>query len=509
MAQLPSPGIPFLLPPFAGAKSIAVVIPGIFEGLSEIEVKQIKKLPDLLNENRAALERELGAPFHFGGAESVEEARWLIGPAANNPALAALRSPAQRPELFLDRQQRLLVCDAPSLGDVMDTFSMIRALARTSGGIIPLADCPDVDAAIERIKIEVGDSYPSFRLRGLDWETLCTKHTPLVRAASDPVIAMQEWMAELQDGHSWVRPAVGLNDRPYHLWATQEAAIFTRVPEDTPAWQTGVRVGFRLVGEDNKGWWNRSAATPHSRALLAGRRLLQGAPGTTRCFTAVSPEGAQITWDDAVPNDPWKPIAAWRRLPTGTGYLKIRAWLEGYDLDEIIEEAFSSLKTSEKLIIDLRGNPGGDLVMAHRFRDRFLHEAGLMGTIRTRLLGRPNLSEPAPILGEPAQTGPRWTRPVVFLTDALTNSASEDALLGLQGLSHVKVVGEPSGGGSGRMRVLRLLQGWRLTVSTALTYDRQGRCIEGNGIPVDHLFIPDRFRPGSEELILAYADRAF
>ncbi len=47
------------------------------------------------------------------------------------------------------------------------------------------------------------------------------------------------------------------------------------------------------------------------------------------------------------------------------------------------------------------------------------------------------------------------------------------------------VVGEPSGGGSGRPRSLRLLPGWTLTVSTALTYDREGRCIEGAGIPVD------------------------
>lgn len=495
------------LPPFTRAKNIAVVMPTVFEGLNEMEVKRVKKLPDLLNDSRAALERELGAPFYFGEVDNAEEARWLIGPASCNPALAALRPPAASPELFLDRLRHLLICDAPSLDDVMDTFSMIRALARLSGGTIPLANCANVEEAIERIKIEVGDSYPSFQLRGLDWRALCEKHVPLVRASSEPTIAMQEWMAELQDGHSWVRPAVGLTDRPYQLWVTPEEAIFTRIPEDTPAWKAGIRVGFRLIGEDDYGWWKRSAATPYSRAFLTGRRLLQGAPGTTRIFKAVSPQGQQISWDDPVPDDPWRPIATWQRLPSGTGYLKIKAWLEGYDLDEIVDEALSSLKSSKKLIVDLRGNLGGDLILAHSFRNRFLREPGLMGTIRTRLIGSPDLSEPAPILGEPIHTGQRWTKPVIFLTDALTNSASEDALLGLQGLSHVKVVGEPSGGGSGRMRVLRLLSGWRLTVSTALTYDRQGRCIEGNGIPVDYLFSPDPFLSESEGLVLDYADR--
>ena len=47
------------------------------------------------------------------------------------------------------------------------------------------------------------------------------------------------------------------------------------------------------------------------------------------------------------------------------------------------------------------------------------------------------------------------------------------------------VVGERTGGGSGRPRALRPLPGWTLTVSTALTFDRAGRCVAGSGIPVD------------------------
>jgi carboxyl-terminal processing protease len=66
-----------------------------------------------------------------------------------------------------------------------------------------------------------------------------------------------------------------------------------------------------------------------------------------------------------------------------------------------------------------------------------------------------------------------------------TARSSEDFLLGLQGLDHVTVVGRPSGGGSGRPRSVRLTPGLLLTVSSALTYDRDGRCVEGAGIPVD------------------------
>jgi len=48
----------------------------------------------------------------------------------------------------------------------------------------------------------------------------------------------------------------------------------------------------------------------------------------------------------------------------------------------------------------------------------------------------------------------------------------------------VEVVGEPSGGGSGRPRSIPLLDDAVLTVSTALTFDHFGRCVEGRGIGV-------------------------
>jgi carboxyl-terminal processing protease len=64
-------------------------------------------------------------------------------------------------------------------------------------------------------------------------------------------------------------------------------------------------------------------------------------------------------------------------------------------------------------------------------------------------------------------------------------SASEDFLLGLQGLPHVTVAGRRSGGGSGRPRTIRITNEMNLTVSTALTFDRNVVCIENHGIPVD------------------------
>ena len=48
-----------------------------------------------------------------------------------------------------------------------------------------------------------------------------------------------------------------------------------------------------------------------------------------------------------------------------------------------------------------------------------------------------------------------------------------------------------------------------LTVSTALTFDRRGRCLEGAGIPVDEPVVPHRFSPDAPDAVLLAADRGW
>ena len=56
--------------------------------------------------------------------------------------------------------------------------------------------------------------------------------------------------------------------------------------------------------------------------------------------------------------------------------------------------------------------------------------------------------------------------------------------MGLAEAPDTRVLGSPSGGGSGRLRVLRLLPGWRLTITTCHTFTNDGHRIEGSGHPV-------------------------
>ena len=133
--------------------------------------------------------------------------------------------------------------------------------------------------------------------------------------------------------------------------------------------------------------------------------------------------------------------------------------------------------------MDLRGNTGGSILQATDLRDRFLRARTQIGSVAFSD-GCGALGAPRERWAEPADS-PRWNGTLDILIDEMTYSASEDFVLGLQGLEHVRVLGRPSGGGSGRARTIPILPGIDLSISTALTYDREMNPVEFYGIQPD------------------------
>ncbi len=422
---------------------------------------------------RAGFEAELGGAVEFSTVDPSSGPRWLL-------ELDPLHDAS--PTTSWEPGGATIVSTAKDVDGLFEALNLWRTVRR-EGRMFAAADCGTLEEAIARIVVEVADTYPAFALRGLDWEAICARHPDEVRRAADPLAAIQTWLAELEDAHTWAWP--GHANLPYAVRVAADAVQFTHVPSESAAYDVGVRPGWRLSAldedvPDGRGWLARTAAPPHSRPALAGRRLLAGPPGITRRLTATDRAGRSVSWDEEPAEGPPAPVVSWRRLGSDKGYLRIAAWTG--EVDDAVDAALHELRGCETLILDLRRNPGGSLVAASRTRDRFLRRRTTLGSIRYSV-GGGVLSAPSELVSEPAAA--TWHGRLVVLTDELTFSSSEDFLLGLQGLEHVQVVGSPSGGGSGRPRHLRLLPGWRLTVSTALTYDRSGRCIEGAGIPVD------------------------
>lgn len=434
---------------------------------------------ELLKLEGAWLEANLGTKVGIARSDPGRSARWLLelDQAHAGPATISFDS------------ARTIVSRAADSDGLLETFSLLHTVLRQGGGTVAATDVRALDEAIERVIVEVGDTYPSFELRGLDWSEICERHVERVRSADDRLAAFQEWLAELEDAHTWVHAEPRPGNLPYAVGLAAGAATFVCVPRESAGYAAGVRPGWEViaVGDgpvDVAAWLRRTAASPHARPYVAGRRLLAGPIGEPRSLVAVSPDGERAEWEESPGSGIVGDLVSWHRLSSGAGYVRVRAWIDDGGVDEALDAAFLDFRAADRLVFDVRGNPGGNLVLACRTRSRFLRAQTTVGTIRYSV-GGGELSEPIGITAEPAPAEQRWPGRLVLLTDALTYSSSEDFLLGLHGLDHVTVVGQPTGGGSGRARTIRLLPELQLTVSAALTYERDGQSIEGAGIPPD------------------------
>lgn len=239
-----------------------------------------------------------------------------------------------------------------------------------------------------------------------------------------------------------------------------------------------------------------------------------------------------------------KPIyGSWPR-PTGHrllegdfGYLRIPAMADDTEFLTGLHRAMESFADTNGLVIDVRGNGGGSRdalrllfpyfmraddppyvanVAAYRLpgnvdsavrggylANRALHPAG------ARVFDE---AARASVLTLAASFVPEWTppagafsawhylvlrpdpalktyeRPVVVLVDGGCFSATDIFLGAFAGWRNVTLLGEPSGGGSGRSQTIVLAHsGIRLKASTMASFRRDGRMYDGNGIAPDVL----------------------
>jgi carboxyl-terminal processing protease len=445
----------------------------------------------LLIAEAAELEAELGCPVGFANGQRGTDAggHCHVGPAARNVALQSWLHErhlpaATGPAVRIDRKHRVVVLDGETLADVGDAFQLLRTAVR-SGRAVTTPEIPDSPGDIgDTIRLEVGETWPSFALRDLDWDEVFARHHDRIVAEDASLASLQRLFAELQDAHTWVRDRSANARLPYRAWVGPDGAWFTHIPRWSAAWAAGVRAGDTIDHTGFQDWWNRTAATPRTRAVTTGYRWLAGTVGKERTLAARKPGGQVIVWSETCGVAPWHEPVSWSVMRSGTGYLRIRGWMFTPQWVAAIDSALEELARCPRMIVDLRGNVGGQLIAAQHFRDRFLTGPTHLGFVQFSI-GGGRLGERVTINGEPPASGPHWHKPVRFLIDRQTYSASEDAILGLGGLPHVQIVGEPSGGGSGRPRTIALGRDRFATISTALTFDRAGHCVESNGIPVD------------------------
>jgi carboxyl-terminal processing protease len=157
-------------------------------------------------------------------------------------------------------------------------------------------------------------------------------------------------------------------------------------------------------------------------------------------------------------------------LGPGVGFLRLTAF-EG-PTGKLVKETIEKLGGTglKGLVIDLRGNPGGDVKSAVDMASLFLEPDQLIFTVKGRSAGGEEVRVKK--LNRP------YTFPVSVLVDAKSASASEIFSGAMQDHDRAAILGESTYGKGLVQRVYPLSSGSGLALTTAFYYTPSGRSIQ-------------------------------
>lgn len=157
-----------------------------------------------------------------------------------------------------------------------------------------------------------------------------------------------------------------------------------------------------------------------------------------------------------------------------------------------IDEIMAEFKDAKGMIIDIRGNGGGDDPVGKAIADRFADRKRMY--IQSALRNGPDYDDFEPYhpwYVEP--NGPiQFTKPTVLLTNRFSKSAAENFALAMKVLPHVIQVGDFTSGVFADAIGKRLPNRWLFGCSFRKFVDQNGFCWEGIGVPVDLRIINSR-----------------
>ncbi len=153
------------------------------------------------------------------------------------------------------------------------------------------------------------------------------------------------------------------------------------------------------------------------------------------------------------------------------------------------------------LILDLRGNGGGNLLAATEVADCFLNESHNGDTIIVEQLNRNSGREHPVYIAHSSNTYPNW--PIVILTDHNTASSAEILAAALQDHKRATLIGETTTGKDSVQELFVLEKGDAILLTIAHYRTPAGRILGGTGVtpdisipqdPLIHLHISQRER---------------
>jgi len=164
-------------------------------------------------------------------------------------------------------------------------------------------------------------------------------------------------------------------------------------------------------------------------------------------------------------------------LPDNIAYVVYESFSYGIG-DGNLSDMLVYLRLCNGMILDIRGNGGGELTNVERLSRRFTNEKVLVGYMCHKTgTGHDDFSEPQAEYIDPSKEI-RWQKPVVLLVNRSCYSASNIFVRNMKEMPLVTIMGDQTGGGSGLPFSSELPIGWSVRFSASPSFDARMQHIE-------------------------------
>ncbi len=163
-------------------------------------------------------------------------------------------------------------------------------------------------------------------------------------------------------------------------------------------------------------------------------------------------------------------------------YMRIRRFPNKEIIEKYIDNIIGELAKAKGMVIDIRGNPGGNgfgvAALGSRFADRKrLYEKNINRIDQSKTYTSTTYHYVEPL-------GPiQYTRPVILLQNVYSESGSDAFALAMRVLPNVTSIGENTGGCFATYYPEKLINGWTLSMPWSYVVDQNDFCWEGMGVP--------------------------
>ena len=285
-----------------------------------------------------------------------------------------------------------------------------------------------------------------------------------------------EGMLQSLDPHSSYIPAEdfsGVNDPM--MGGFEGIGVEFRIEKDTiviintiplgPSERVGIKGGDRIVKVDTQVVAGKKIKNPQVMKLLKG-------PKGTKVNLSIYRRGTKglIAFTIIRDHIPINSVDIAYMIEPGVGYIKLNKFSES-TIDEFDQSLQKLLKLGmKKLILDLRGNPGGIMQAAIHISDQFLSNGKLI--VYTQ--GTHSAKESAIAKGD----GLFEKQPLVILLDEGSASAAEILAGAIQDNDRGMIIGRRSFGKGLVQQQLSFKDGSAVRITVARYYTPTGRCIQ-------------------------------